>query len=54
MRSTSGLRDPMLKNTVLDGTYNGNDMPTADYWYIAKVIQNGLSFDVKGHFTLRR
>jgi gliding motility-associated-like protein len=37
-----------------DGTYNGNDMPTGDYWYIAKVMQNGLSFDVKGHFTLRR
>jgi gliding motility-associated-like protein len=37
-----------------DGTYNGNDMATADYWYIAEVIQNGLSFDIKGHFTLRR
>jgi len=37
-----------------DGTYNGNKMPTGDYWYIAKVIQNGLHFEVKGHFTLRR
>ena len=37
-----------------DGTYNGNKMPTNDYWFIAKVIQNGLRFEVKGHFTLRR
>jgi len=37
-----------------DGTYNGNKMPTGDYWYVAKVIQNGMYFEVKGHFTLRR
>jgi gliding motility-associated-like protein len=37
-----------------DGTYNGLKMPTGDYWFIAQVVQNGLSFDVKGHFTLRR
>lgn len=37
-----------------DGTYNGSDMPTDDYWYIANVIKNGVSFDVKGHFTLKR
>jgi gliding motility-associated-like protein len=37
-----------------NGTYKGRKMPTDDYWFVAKVIQNGLSFDVKGHFTLRR
>ncbi|WP_052471115.1 T9SS type B sorting domain-containing protein [Winogradskyella sp. PG-2] len=37
-----------------DGTFNGNEMPAGDYWYIANVIQNGESFQVKGHFALRR
>lgn len=37
-----------------DGTYNGNNMPTGDYWYVATVMQNGKTFDVKGHFALRR
>ncbi len=37
-----------------DGTYNGNKMPTGDYWYAATVIQNGKTFQVKGHFALRR
>ncbi len=37
-----------------DGTYNDNKMPTGDYWYAANVIQNGKTFEVKGHFTLKR
>ncbi|MBC3847261.1 T9SS type B sorting domain-containing protein [Winogradskyella echinorum] len=37
-----------------DGTYNGNKMPTGDYWYLATVNQNGKTFQVKGHFALRR
>ncbi|WP_299123982.1 choice-of-anchor L domain-containing protein [uncultured Winogradskyella sp.] len=37
-----------------DGTYNGNQMPSGDYWYVATVTQNGKSFEVKGHFALRR
>lgn len=37
-----------------DGTYKGNNMPAGDYWYIATVFQNGDSFELKGHFALRR
>jgi gliding motility-associated-like protein len=37
-----------------DGTYNGNKMPAGDYWFVANVIQNGKTFEVKGHFALRR
>ncbi|SFZ93980.1 gliding motility-associated C-terminal domain-containing protein [Flaviramulus basaltis] len=37
-----------------DGTFNGQNMPSDDYWFIAKVIQDGNSFDLKGHFALKR
>lgn len=37
-----------------DGTFNGQNMPSDDYWFVAKVIQNGETFDVKGHFALKR
>ncbi len=37
-----------------DGTFNGENMPSDDYWFVAKVKQNGNSFDVKGHFSLKR
>ena len=37
-----------------DGTYNGYNMPSDDYWFSADVIQNGNAFNVKGHFALKR
>ncbi len=37
-----------------DGTYNGNLMPTSDYWFSAEVKQGNEAFTVKGHFTLKR
>jgi gliding motility-associated-like protein len=45
-----------LKHTSIgwDGTFNGENMPADDYWFVAKVIQNGSPFDIKGHFALKR
>ena len=37
-----------------DGTYNGNNMPASDYWFLAKIRQGDIAVEVKGHFTLRR
>ncbi|EGV42929.2 T9SS type B sorting domain-containing protein [Bizionia argentinensis JUB59] len=37
-----------------DGTYNGANMPTDDYWFVAKVKKGEISFEVKRHFTLKR
>lgn len=37
-----------------DGTFNGENMPSNDYWFVAKIIQNGNPFEVKGHFALKR
>ncbi|TNJ43190.1 T9SS type B sorting domain-containing protein [Tamlana fucoidanivorans] len=37
-----------------DGTYNGQNMPSDDYWFHAEIVQNGNTFDVRGHFALKR
>ncbi|EDP71922.1 hypothetical protein FBALC1_12512 [Flavobacteriales bacterium ALC-1] len=37
-----------------DGYYNGTKMPASDYWFVADIKQGSISFQVKGHFTLRR
>ena len=37
-----------------DGTYNGNNMPASDYWFLAEIRQGDKAFEVKGHFALRR
>ncbi|MDD7884985.1 T9SS type B sorting domain-containing protein [Flavivirga sp. 57AJ16] len=37
-----------------DGTYNGQNMPSDDYWFSANIIQNGSAFNIKGHFALKR
>ena len=37
-----------------NGFYNGTELPTNDYWFIADVKRGNISFEVKGHFTLRR
>lgn len=37
-----------------DGNYNGNRMPSSDYWFVADVQRGSVGFQVKGHFTLKR
>ncbi len=37
-----------------DGTYNGQNMPSNDYWFTAHVFYKGDEFDIRGHFTLKR
>ncbi|MFK7748625.1 MAG: T9SS type B sorting domain-containing protein, partial [Kordia sp.] len=37
-----------------DGNYRGRRMPSSDYWFLAEIKDGPNSFDVKGHFTLKR
>lgn len=37
-----------------DGTFNGNPMPSSDYWFTIEVRDSQGNYDVKGHFTLKR
>ena len=34
-----------------DGTFNGQKMPSSDYWFYVKLIDNRI---FKGHFSLKR
>jgi len=37
-----------------DGKYQGNDLPTGDYWYVVKLNDAVEQRDFVGHFTLYR
>jgi gliding motility-associated-like protein len=37
-----------------DGTYNGQPMPSDDYWFIVEYEEAGSSKEFKSHFSLKR
>lgn len=40
------------RNRNWDGTFNGNELPATDYWYVIKL--NKTSPEIKGHVSLIR
>ncbi|MDX1461784.1 MAG: T9SS type B sorting domain-containing protein, partial [Marinirhabdus sp.] len=37
-----------------DGTYNGNPLPSSDYWFLVEYIEDDVQKEFRGHFTLKR
>ncbi len=37
-----------------DGTYNGNVLPSSDYWFRVEYTEQEVRKEIKGHFTLKR
>ncbi|MBX2827609.1 MAG: T9SS type B sorting domain-containing protein, partial [Flavobacteriaceae bacterium] len=37
-----------------DGTYNGNPLPSSDYWFRVEYIEDERAREFTGHFTLKR
>ena len=37
-----------------DGTYNGNQMPSTDYWFSLQYTENNVAKEFKAHFALKR
>ena len=37
-----------------NGTYNGNQLPSSDYWFLIEYNEEGVQKEFKGHFTLKR
>ena len=48
-----GIKDKASGDQGWDGTYQGNNMPSGDYWYIVKLNDAGQR-EYSGHFTLYR
>ena len=40
--------------TGWDGTYNGNPLPSSDYWFQVEYTENEKRKEFRGHFTLKR
>jgi len=40
--------------TGWNGTYNGNPLPSSDYWFLVEYTEEGMPKEFKGHFTLKR
>ena len=41
-------------STGWDGSYNGNPMPSNDYWFRVEYTENNTKKEFSGHFTLKR
>ncbi|RZJ34481.1 MAG: T9SS type B sorting domain-containing protein, partial [Flavobacterium sp.] len=37
-----------------DGTYNGQPMPSTDYWFTVFYAEAGANKEFKAHFALKR
>ena len=37
-----------------DGTYNGKELPSTDYWFVLKYEINGEAKEFRSHFSLKR
>ncbi len=37
-----------------DGTYNGNPLPSSDYWFRIEYTENEVQKEFRGHFSLKR
>jgi gliding motility-associated-like protein len=37
-----------------DGTYNGNPLPSTDYWFKVEYLENNQKKEFKSHFSLKR
>ena len=37
-----------------DGTYNGQQLPSTDYWFSLDYTENGAAKQFKAHFSMKR
>jgi len=48
------IKEIFPSGTGWDGTYNQNDMPSTDYWFVIYYNENKKSREFRAHFTLKR
>ncbi|TDP61449.1 T9SS type B sorting domain-containing protein, partial [Flavobacterium dankookense] len=37
-----------------DGSYNGQPLPSTDYWFSVQYLEQNVSKEFKAHFSLKR
>jgi gliding motility-associated-like protein len=37
-----------------DGFFNGQPLPSSDYWFTLEITDQGREFEVRGHFSMKR
>ena len=48
------LKQISINGEGWDGTYNGNDLISDDYWFKIMYVENGIEKQFKAHFSLKR
>ena len=48
------LKQISINGEGWDGTYNGNDLISDDYWFKIIYVENGIEKQFKAHFSLKR
>lgn len=48
------LKQLFVNGPGWDGTYNGQQLPSTDYWFTLTYIENGVPKEYKSHFSLIR
>ncbi|RZK04491.1 MAG: T9SS type B sorting domain-containing protein, partial [Flavobacterium sp.] len=48
------LKEIFPSGTGWDGTYNQNEMPSSDYWFIIYYNENNENKEFRSHFSLKR
>lgn len=41
-------------STGWDGTYNGSPLPSDDYWFVVRYLEDGIEKEFKSHFAMKR
>ena len=42
------------KNQSWDGTFNGNNLPSDDYWFTVLYAHDSILYEYRNHFSLKR
>jgi gliding motility-associated-like protein len=48
------IKEIRPSGTGWDGTFNGQPLPSTDYWFVVYYDENGVSKEFRAHFSLKR
>lgn len=48
------IKQLIINSDGWDGTFNGQPLPTDDYWFVITYLENGIAKEYRSHFSLIR